>query len=133
MTRYPRATNYLWHPEETKSIFRPQVCRAVSDHAVACPNKRLEVTSVYAVPLRGGLGDPKVNTYHENKIAQSLLAINHYRFTDFENVQSKCAPDTALTGYQVDDCMRKMTEHSNYPEIYDEIMLRKWRRAAEEE
>ena len=71
--------------------------------------------------------------YHEEEIAQSLLAINHYRFTDFENVQSKCAPDTALTGYQVDDCMRKMTEHSNYPEIYDEIMLRKWRRAAEEE
>ena len=118
--------------KETKSIFRPQVCHAVSDHAVSCPNKQLEVTSVYAVPRKIGR-DQSVRDYHEDKIAQSLLAINHYRFTDFEDVQSKCAPDTALTGYQVDDCVAKMTEHSNYPEIYDDIMLRKWRRAAEEE
>ena len=70
--------------------------------------------------------------YHEEEIAQSLLAINHYRFTDYENVKKKCAPDSAVDGYHGRNCVAELVEHSNYPEIYDEIMLRKWRRAAEE-
>ena len=70
--------------------------------------------------------------YHEEEIAQSLLAINHYRFTDYEDVKNKCAPDSAVDGYQRRNCVAELVEHSNYPEIYDEIMLRKWRRDAEE-
>ena len=70
--------------------------------------------------------------YHEEEIAHSLLAINHYRYTDYENIESKCAPDTAIHSYRIDDCVAKLTENFNYPEIFDDIMVRKWRRFTEE-
>ena len=124
--------------EETKSIFRPSICHSLNQHIVGCRKSGGKAQQVLSVNRETCEKCTKRKEfpamhYHEEEIAQSLLAINHYRFTDYEDIKKKCAPDAAISGYQVSDCMAKMTAHSNYPEIYDEIMLRKWRRDAEED
>lgn len=114
----PQTRNTLYI--ETKAIFRPKRCTMESDHTVKC---KKQVDAVYRKPVTM-LGS-RFFGYHEEHIAESYLAINHYRFIDQADIRNKCHKDTAFIEYKIGNCFDVMIQ-SNKPEIFDEIMVRKF-------
>lgn len=114
-----------WHARtqwqtETKSIFRPDRCRLTGDHFVECPN---QVESVYG--RKEHLKHNYLFTgFHEPEIGNALLAINHYRFLNEDDIRNKCSRATAFKEYSKDNCVQVMAR-ANYADVYDNIMVRK--------
>ena len=117
---YDRKTRDRYSEIEMKAIFRPDRCSMESDHTVKCPR---QVDSVYKKPAKN-LGS-RYNFFHEQEVQDAYLAINHYRFIDKEDIRNKCSAATAFVEYKIGNCFSVMIK-SNKPEIYDNIMLRKF-------
>ena len=107
---------------ETKYIFRPdRKCTLRGDHHISCSGGN-SVQSVTGTPARMKEGY-LLRGFHEDDIKNSLIAINHYRFIDFEDIANKCT-DSAFAAYRSSDCIETMSR-GNHADIFDDIMLRK--------
>ena len=83
------------------------------------------IEAAIAMILIGLISVPMIMLYNvEREVADALLAINHYRFIDKEDVRNKCSRATAFKEYGAANCVEVMSR-ANYADVYDNITVRK--------
>ena len=62
----------------------------------------------------------------EKDIVNGLMILNHYRFTSIEKIKQKCSKNSFIIKYRDDNCVNNCIL-SDYPEVYDDTLAKKWK------